>query len=171
VVNGNTLRKTRISALATYVPPTILDNHRLSQLVETTDEWILQRTGIKTRHIVEKGVATSDMGKEAALKALAQAGLTPDDIRPRHRRDDDAGHVLSEHGGARAAQDWRLEVLGVRPGRRLLRVQLLAERGEPARLDRQAPARARHRRRHDVEHHRLHRSHHLRAVRATAPAR
>jgi len=80
VVNGNMLRSTRISALATYVPPTILDNRKLSQMVDTTDEWILQRTGIKTRHVVEKGVATSDLGKEAALKALAQAGLTPDDI-------------------------------------------------------------------------------------------
>jgi 3-oxoacyl-[acyl-carrier-protein] synthase-3 len=80
VVNGHTLRKTRISALATYVPPDILDNKTLSTMVDTTDEWILQRTGIKTRHIVAKGVATSDMGKEAALKAIAQAGLTPADI-------------------------------------------------------------------------------------------
>jgi 3-oxoacyl-[acyl-carrier-protein] synthase-3 len=80
VVNGNTLRKTRISALATYVPPGILDNKQLSTLVETTDEWILQRTGIKTRHIVEKGVATSDLGKEAALRAIARAGMVPADI-------------------------------------------------------------------------------------------
>jgi 3-oxoacyl-[acyl-carrier-protein] synthase-3 len=80
VVNGHVLRKTRISALATYVPPGILDNKTLSQMVDTSDEWILQRTGIRTRHIVEKGVATSDMGKEAALKVLASAGLTPADI-------------------------------------------------------------------------------------------
>jgi 3-oxoacyl-[acyl-carrier-protein] synthase-3 len=80
VVNGRSVRKTRISALATYVPPKILDNQMLSQMVETSDEWILQRTGIKTRHIVEKGVAASDLGAEAARKVLAQAGLTPDDI-------------------------------------------------------------------------------------------
>ena len=80
MVNGNMLRKTRISALATYVPPAILDNQKLSQMVDTTDEWILQRTGIRTRHIVDKGVATSDMGKEAALKAIALAGRTPADI-------------------------------------------------------------------------------------------
>jgi len=80
VVNGNTIRPTRISGLATYVPPGILDNKKLSQLVDTTDEWILQRTGIHTRHVVDKGVATSDLGKEAALKAIAQAGLTPADI-------------------------------------------------------------------------------------------
>jgi 3-oxoacyl-[acyl-carrier-protein] synthase III len=80
VVNGTTLRKTRISALATYVPPGILDNTKLSTMVETTDEWILQRTGIRTRHILAKGLATSDMGKEAALTAIAQAGITPADI-------------------------------------------------------------------------------------------
>jgi 3-oxoacyl-[acyl-carrier-protein] synthase-3 len=49
-------------------------------MVETTDEWILQRTGIRQRHIVDPGVATSDLAKEAALGAIAQAGLTPDDI-------------------------------------------------------------------------------------------
>ncbi len=80
MVNGPTLRRTRIGALATYVPPKILDNHTLSQMVDTTDEWILQRTGIRTRHVVDKGVATSDLAKEAGLKAIAQAGLTPDDI-------------------------------------------------------------------------------------------
>lgn len=80
MVNGSTVRPTRISALATYVPPKVLDNVTLSKMVETTDEWILQRTGIRTRHIVEKGVATSDLAKEAGLKAIAQAGLTPDDI-------------------------------------------------------------------------------------------
>jgi len=49
-------------------------------MVETSDEWILQRTGIRERHIVEAGVATSDLGREAAVKAIAKAGLTPADI-------------------------------------------------------------------------------------------
>jgi 3-oxoacyl-[acyl-carrier-protein] synthase-3 len=49
-------------------------------MVDTTNEWILQRTGIRERHIVDPGVATSDLAKEAALKAIAQAGLTPHDI-------------------------------------------------------------------------------------------
>jgi 3-oxoacyl-[acyl-carrier-protein] synthase III len=74
------VRRARISSLATYVPPRLLTNGDLEKLVETTDEWILQRTGIKTRHIVEPGVATSDLAKEAALKAIARAGLTPNDI-------------------------------------------------------------------------------------------
>ena len=80
MVTGHVLRAVKISALATYVPPTILDNSMLSRMVDTTDEWILKRTGIHTRHIVDKGVATSDMGKEAALKAIAHARLTPADI-------------------------------------------------------------------------------------------
>jgi 3-oxoacyl-[acyl-carrier-protein] synthase III len=73
-------RPTTIRALATYVPPRILSNADLEQMVETTDEWILQRTGIRERHIVDPGVATSDLAKEAALEAIASAGLTPDDI-------------------------------------------------------------------------------------------
>jgi 3-oxoacyl-[acyl-carrier-protein] synthase-3 len=73
-------RPTMIASLATYVPPRLLTNADLEKMVETTDDWILQRTGIRERHIVDPGVATSDLGKEAALKAIANAGLTPEDI-------------------------------------------------------------------------------------------
>ncbi len=51
-------RPTRIASLATYVPPRLLTNADLEKLVETSDEWILQRTGIRERHIVDPGVAT-----------------------------------------------------------------------------------------------------------------
>jgi 3-oxoacyl-[acyl-carrier-protein] synthase-3 len=74
------LRRVAIAGLATYVPPRILTNADLEKLVETSDEWILQRTGIRERHIVDPGVATSDLAAEAARRALAQAGLTPADI-------------------------------------------------------------------------------------------
>lgn len=73
-------RKTTIRALATYVPPRVLSNADLEKMVDTTDEWILQRTGIRERHIVDPGVATSDLAKEAALRAIELAGLTPADI-------------------------------------------------------------------------------------------
>jgi 3-oxoacyl-[acyl-carrier-protein] synthase-3 len=73
-------RPTTISSLATYVPPRVLTNADLEKMVDTTDEWILQRTGIRERHIVDPGVAASDLGKEAALRALANARLTPDQI-------------------------------------------------------------------------------------------
>jgi 3-oxoacyl-[acyl-carrier-protein] synthase-3 len=73
-------RPTVIRSLATYVPPRILSNADLEKLVDTNDEWILQRTGIRERHIVDPGVATSDLGREAAVKAIERAGLSPDDI-------------------------------------------------------------------------------------------
>jgi len=73
-------RPAAIRALATYVPPRLLTNADLEQMVDTSDEWIIQRTGIRERHIVDKGVATSDLAREAAVKAIAAAGLTPDDI-------------------------------------------------------------------------------------------
>jgi 3-oxoacyl-[acyl-carrier-protein] synthase-3 len=74
------LRHVKIIGLSTYVPPRVLTNDDLEKLVDTSNEWILQRTGIKERHIVDPGIATSDLAKEAAIGALRQAGLQPDDI-------------------------------------------------------------------------------------------
>jgi 3-oxoacyl-[acyl-carrier-protein] synthase-3 len=74
------MRRVRIAGLSTYVPPRVLTNADLEKLVETNDEWILQRTGIRERHIVSDGMATSDMAKEAALGAIAQAGISPADV-------------------------------------------------------------------------------------------
>ncbi len=73
-------RRVRIAGLSTYVPPRVLSNADLERLVETSDAWIQQRTGIRERHIVENGMATSDMAKEASLGAIEQAGITPRDI-------------------------------------------------------------------------------------------
>jgi len=74
------VRRPRIASLATYVPPRVLSNADLEKMVDTSDEWILQRTGIRERHIVDAGVATSDLAKEASLAAVERAGLTPADI-------------------------------------------------------------------------------------------
>src|SRR5207247_1665312 len=63
-----------------YGPPKVITNADLEKMVETSDDWIMQRVGIRERHIVDAGVATSDLGKEAALAAIERAGLTPDDI-------------------------------------------------------------------------------------------
>jgi len=76
----NVVRRVEIKSLATYVPPKLLTNADLEKLVDTTDEWILQRTGIRQRHIAEPGVGTSDLAAEAAREAIRRAGLTPDDI-------------------------------------------------------------------------------------------
>jgi len=74
------LRRVRIAGLSTYVPPRVLNNADLEKLVETSDEWILQRTGIRERHIVDDGMATSDMAKVASLGAIAQAGIAATDV-------------------------------------------------------------------------------------------
>ena len=63
--------RAKISALGTYVPPRLLTNADLEKMVDTTDDWIMTRVGIRERHIVDKGVATSDLAVEAARKTLA----------------------------------------------------------------------------------------------------
>ena len=72
--------RAKISALGTYVPPRLLTNADLERMVDTNNEWILTRVGIRERHIVDPGVATSDLAVEATKKVLQQRGLTPADI-------------------------------------------------------------------------------------------
>jgi 3-oxoacyl-[acyl-carrier-protein] synthase III len=63
-----------------YLPERILTNEELAARVDTTDEWIVQRTGIKERRIAAEGETTSQLGEKAARAALANAGLQPSDI-------------------------------------------------------------------------------------------
>jgi len=74
------VRRVEIKSLATYVPPRLLTNADLEKMVDTTDDWIMKRTGIRQRHIVDPGVATSDLAAEAAKEAIKRAGLKPEDI-------------------------------------------------------------------------------------------
>jgi len=74
------IRRVKIAGLSTYVPPRVLTNADLEKLVETSNEWILQRTGIRERHIVDPGVATSDLAKIAAEGAMQEAGITADQL-------------------------------------------------------------------------------------------
>jgi 3-oxoacyl-[acyl-carrier-protein] synthase III len=74
------LVRAKISALGTYVPPRLLTNADLEKMVDTNNEWIMERTGIKQRHIVDKGMATSHMATEASKKALAERGISGSDI-------------------------------------------------------------------------------------------
>lgn len=71
---------TVILGTGAYAPARVLTNDELSQTVETSDEWIFTRTGIRERRIAAPGENTSDMGVKAAQVALADAGLTPADI-------------------------------------------------------------------------------------------
>ncbi|OLC22112.1 MAG: 3-oxoacyl-ACP synthase [Acidobacteria bacterium] len=72
--------RAKISALGTYVPPRLLTNEDLEKMVDTNHDWIMDRTGIRERHIADKGVATSDLSVQAAKKALSERGLKPADL-------------------------------------------------------------------------------------------
>ncbi len=70
----------KITALGCYTPPRVLTNQDLERLVDTNDQWILERTGIRERHIADPEVATSDMAYEAAKIALANRGVEPTEL-------------------------------------------------------------------------------------------
>jgi 3-oxoacyl-[acyl-carrier-protein] synthase-3 len=63
-----------------FLPPDLLTNHDLEKMVDTSDEWIVRRTGMKQRHILKEGIPSYTMGVEAAKLAIEDAGLTPMDI-------------------------------------------------------------------------------------------
>ncbi|HEY6488468.1 MAG: beta-ketoacyl-ACP synthase III [Terracidiphilus sp.] len=73
-------RRAKITALGTYAPPQVLTNHDLEKMVETTDEWIFTRTGIRERHVLAKGLGVSDICTEAARKCLAARGIQPTEV-------------------------------------------------------------------------------------------
>jgi len=73
-------RSCSISGVGSYVPEKILTNADLEKVVETTDEWITTRTGIKQRRIAAAGEFTSDLAANAARRAMKNAGVTPDQI-------------------------------------------------------------------------------------------
>lgn len=72
--------KAKISAVGAWVPPRVLTNDDLARMVDTSNEWILERTGIRERHIADPDIATSDMAIEAAKAALACRGTTAEDV-------------------------------------------------------------------------------------------
>jgi len=74
------LVRAKITALGTYVPPRLLTNEDLEKMVETSNDWIIERTGIRERHIVDQGVATSDLATEAARRALAERGIQASEL-------------------------------------------------------------------------------------------
>ena len=76
--------KVKITALGCYTPPNVLTNKDLEKLVETNDQWIMERVGIRERHIADPGMATSDMAIEAARCALAQRGIDASELERDH---------------------------------------------------------------------------------------
>ncbi|HKM91305.1 MAG TPA: beta-ketoacyl-ACP synthase III [Candidatus Acidoferrales bacterium] len=70
----------KITGVSGYAPPRVMTNHDLEKIVNTSDEWIRTRTGIRERHVVEDGVATSHLATEAARRVLDQTGTPAEEI-------------------------------------------------------------------------------------------
>jgi 3-oxoacyl-[acyl-carrier-protein] synthase-3 len=70
----------QISGIGCYVPDKVLTNHDLEKIVDTSDEWIVQRTGISERRIIDAGKATSDMAEQAVRKLCASTDLQLSEI-------------------------------------------------------------------------------------------
>src|SRR3982751_4361445 len=75
-----TLRTVSIVGTGSYTPERILTNEDLSRMVDTSDEWITTRTGIKERRVAAKDETTSDMAAKAAVKAIEQAKVSAEEI-------------------------------------------------------------------------------------------
>ncbi|MBI4833250.1 MAG: ketoacyl-ACP synthase III [Planctomycetes bacterium] len=73
-------QKVSIVSTGSFLPGKILTNADLQKMVDTSNEWIMERTGIKERHVISNGEATSDLAVKAAQNALAQANLSPEDL-------------------------------------------------------------------------------------------
>jgi 3-oxoacyl-[acyl-carrier-protein] synthase-3 len=93
-----------------FLPERVMTNHDVEKLCDTSDEWIVKRTGIRERHVAEEGVGSSDLGTEAAKQALAEAGIgaesldaiicatvTPDQVAP------GTAHLIQANLGANNA--------------------------------------------------------------------
>jgi 3-oxoacyl-[acyl-carrier-protein] synthase-3 len=74
------MKKIKILSTGSYVPPKVLTNFDLEKMVDTSNEWIVTRTGIKERRIADENVATSDLAVEAAKKCLDKVGYKPEDV-------------------------------------------------------------------------------------------
>ena len=72
--------RAKITAFGTYVPPQLLTNKDLEKMVDTSDQWIMERTGIRERHVLAKGLGVSDICTEAAKKCLAARGIPASEV-------------------------------------------------------------------------------------------
>lgn len=74
------VRRSIVAGIGSYLPERVVSNSELAEQIDTSDEWIQERSGIRQRHIVADGELTSDLATAAAQRALAAAGMEPDDI-------------------------------------------------------------------------------------------
>lgn len=73
-------RIARIAGIGSHLPDRVLSNDEISSMVDTSDAWIRERTGIRQRHIAAEGETTADLGEKAARRALEHAGIAPEDV-------------------------------------------------------------------------------------------
>ena len=159
-----TLRSVILGA-GCYLPERVLTNAELASQVDTSDDWIVQRTGIRERHIAADGEFTSDLGIKAAQAALADAGLDAAGYRSDRVRDLDARQHLSGHRRLDPGRAWHHRRLRLRSAGGLLGLRLWPRHRRRHAAHRSCQARAADRRGDLLAHSRLDRSHHLRAVR------
>ena len=74
------MNRARIIGVGSYAPSRILTNQELEKMVDTSDEWIVQRTGMRERRIVDEGEGPSDLAVRAARQAMDRAQVAPDEI-------------------------------------------------------------------------------------------
>ena len=74
------MNRTKIAGIGFNVPDNIVTNHDLEEMMDTSDEWIQTRSGIKERRWVREGMANSDMALPACIKAIESAGITAEDL-------------------------------------------------------------------------------------------
>lgn len=111
MIQNRSQLRARIIGIGSYLPEHILTNQDLEKMVETTDEWIVSRTGMQERRIAEKDEFSSDMGKKAADKALHQAGISAESLdlvivatmTPDYQSPSTASLIQSQIGATRAA--------------------------------------------------------------------
>ncbi|MGE0632757.1 MAG: 3-oxoacyl-ACP synthase, partial [Pseudobdellovibrionaceae bacterium] len=72
--------RTKVAGTGSYLPERILSNVDLEKLVDTNDQWIVERTGISRRHMAAEGQYCSDLSYEASMRALKDAGMTVQDL-------------------------------------------------------------------------------------------
>ena len=126
------LHRAKISALGTYVPPRLLTNADLEKMVDTNDQWIVERTGIRTRHIVDPGVATSDLAVEAARVCLAERGIDANELEAIIVATVTPDMMFPSTACSGAEQAGRAECLGLRRFCSMLRVCLRTSSGHQA---------------------------------------
>ena len=74
------MRRSKIIGTGRFLPERVVSNFDLEELMDTSDDWITERTGIKNRRFVEDGTGSSELGYKAAIKAINNANLSPKDI-------------------------------------------------------------------------------------------